>query len=186
MPGTFVFDLETKRLADDVGGWANVQQMGFAAGVTFQIETNTFQHFTEANVGELLQTLFDADAIIGFNLIRFDYQVLVPYGLQVGSVLHNKSVDMLQSIYSSLSFRIGLGNLAEATLGEGKSADGIRSVQWFRQGDIKKVLDYCEQDVNVTYRIWKFGNENGFVRYRDRRGVKRRISVEWHTNLDMG
>ncbi|UCF61508.1 MAG: hypothetical protein JSV37_02175, partial [Anaerolineaceae bacterium] len=70
-------------------------------------------------------------------------------------------------------------NLAEATLSERKSADGIIAVQWFREGKIEQVLDYCEQDVRVTHRIWEYGRENGHIKYRDRDFRLQRVPVSW-------
>ncbi len=35
---TLVFDLETKRLADEVGGWDHIDKMGLSAGVTYHVE----------------------------------------------------------------------------------------------------------------------------------------------------
>lgn len=179
MADTIIFDLETKRLADEVGGWSNIDKMGFAAGVTCHVRAGLYHRFVEDDIQDLIDTLVVADRIIGFNLIRFDYTVLKPYGLQVNQQLLDKSVDLLLDIYAVLGFRVGLGNLAEATLNESKSADGVLSVQWYRAGQIQKVLDYCEQDVRVTKDLWQFGCDHGYVFYRNRRGGKSRVPVPW-------
>jgi DEAD/DEAH box helicase domain-containing protein len=180
VPGTVIFDLETKKLSQEVGGWSNIERMGFAAGVTFTVETNEYARYTEDMVNSLILYLQQADRIIGFNLIGFDYTVLKPYGLQIDHGLKAKSIDLLLLIKQALGFRIGLGNLAEATLAEAKSADGIQSVRWFREGKIEQVLDYCEQDVRVTYQLWRFGCDHGHIFYRDRRGRRVPISVDWN------
>ena len=39
MSGQIVFDLETQRLAREVGGWKNIHRMGFAAGVTLDVDS---------------------------------------------------------------------------------------------------------------------------------------------------
>jgi DEAD/DEAH box helicase domain-containing protein len=177
--GTVIFDLETKCLAADVGGWSNIEKMGFAAGVTYNVVLDEYARFTEDEVELLLDTIHRAELIVGFNLLRFDFVVLQPYGLRVDQSLRRKTFDLLVELHNILGFRLGLGNLAEATLGVSKSADGIQSVQWYREGEIEKILDYCEQDVRVTYELWKYGTQHGHVQYRDRSNRVTRVSVDW-------
>jgi DEAD/DEAH box helicase domain-containing protein len=179
MTSTVVVDLETQRLAQEVGGWSNIDRMGFAAGVLFEHETEHIQQFLEPDVPHLLDCLQSAEQVVGFNLLRFDYTVLKPYGLQVGPELIAKTIDMLQVIERSLGFRLPLASLAEATLGEGKSADGMQSVRWFREGKLDQVLKYCEQDVRVTHRLWVHGRDQGYLCYFDRRGAIQRVDVSW-------
>lgn len=179
MTSTLFFDLETQRLARDVGGWSNIERMGFAAGVALEHETDTTRHFLEPDVPVLLDALGAADRVIGFNLLRFDYTVLKPYGLLIDLKLQAKTLDMLQIIQQNLGFRLPLAGLAEATLGEGKSADGLQSVRWFQAGELDQVLRYCEQDVRVTHRLWEHGREHGHLCYFDRRGGIRRVAVNW-------
>ena len=177
--GTFVFDLETKQLAHEVGGWSNIDKLGLAVAVLLQVETGEVFKFVEQDTSELIVQLLSADQVIGFNVIRFDYQVLRPYGLLCDQDLVQKTIDLLDHIYQYLGFRLSLENLAEATLSESKSADGIIAVQWFREGKIEQVLDYCEQDVHVTHRLWEYGRDNGHVNYRDRDYRLQRVPVSW-------
>ena len=61
---------------------------------------------------------------------------------------------MLDHIYRRLGYRVSLDNLATTTLGVSKSADGLQAVRWFREGRIQEVLEYCQQDVEVTRRLY--------------------------------
>ena len=131
---TLVFDLETKHLAHEVGGWSSIDKLGLAAAVLLAVETNETYRFLEQDAEELIRQLLKADQIVGFNIVRFDYQVLRPYGLTPGSDLIHRTVDLLNHIYQRLGFRISLDNLAEATLGEHKIADGLAAVKWYREG----------------------------------------------------
>ena len=176
---TLVFDLETKYLAHEVGGWSNIDKLGLAAAVLLVVETDETHRFLEQDSEKLISLLVKADQIIGFNIVRFDYQVLRPYGLRPGSDLIRRTVDLLIHIYQSLGFRISLDNLAEATLGERKTADGLAAVKWYREGKIDQVLDYCEQDVRITHRLWQHGRQNGQINYRDREYGLRTLSVSW-------
>jgi len=105
-----------------------------------------------------------ADRVIGFNIINFDYQVLKPY-TPTENFRAFRSIDMLQDIFRILNFRISLDSIAKATLGATKSADGIKSVEWFRNGELDKIAEYCKADVDITRRVYEFGCDNGFVHY---------------------
>ena len=50
----------------------------------------------------------------------------------------------------------------------GKSADGLQAVRWWHEGRVEEILKYCEQDVEVTRRVFEFGRQNRFIRYYDR------------------
>jgi DEAD/DEAH box helicase domain-containing protein len=179
VPRTLVFDLESQRLADEVGGWSNIAAMGFAAGVTYEVENGTLRAYLEHETVALIASLQESDRIIGFNLLRFDYEVLKPYGLRIDQDLISRTTDMLRDLELSLGFRLPLDAVAEATLGEHKSADGIQSVRWYKAGEMEKVVEYCKQDVLVTHRVWAFGQKNGYVRFFDRRGGIRNVPVAW-------
>jgi DEAD/DEAH box helicase domain-containing protein len=176
---TFIFDLETKKLAHEVGGWSNIDKLGLAVAVLLHVETGEVFRFVEQEASDLIAQLLEADHVVGFNVVRFDYNVLQPYGLSPNPDLIQKTIDLLDLLYQYLGFRLSLDNLAEATLNETKSADGIIAVQWYREGKIDQVLDYCEHDVHVTHRLWEYGRENGYVKYRDRDFRLQRVPVSW-------
>jgi len=178
-PKTLVFDLETKRLAEEVGGWNHINMMGLSAGVTYHVEQDHWTLYKEEDAGLLLDELVSATKVVGYNVIRFDYTVLQPYGLYVDRALVEKTADLLSDISRSLGFRVSLDLVAEATLGESKSANGLAAVEWYKKGEIDKVLAYCKQDVFVTFRVWEFGREHGQIFWRDRSGTKKKIPVSW-------
>lgn len=177
MNNTIFFDLETKYLADEVGGWNNIHKMELAVAVTYSTREAAYRHFTQEQAAELVAELQQADLVVGYNVLRFDYTVLQPY---TQAPLHQlPTLDMLQDLYRRLGFRLSLEAVASATLNVGKSADGVQAVRWFRQGQVDKVLDYCQRDVQVTREVYEFGQRHGFVRYQDRyRGV-RQVDVSW-------
>jgi DEAD/DEAH box helicase domain-containing protein len=86
---------------------------------------------------------------------------------------------MLDHIHKRLGFRVSLDNLASATLGAKKSADGLQAVRWYKQGRIEEILDYCEQDVEVTMQLYEYGRKNKHVRFRDRSYRSRTVAVSW-------
>ncbi len=172
-----VLDLETQRIASEVGGWGNIRDMGLAVGVTYHAAEDEYRHYTEQEVGDLIVALLEADLVVGYNVVRFDYEVLRAYTDDPLSDL--PTVDMLQDIHRALGWRLKLDDVAAATLGEGKSADGLQAVRWFRQGELQKVIDYCRRDVEVTWGVYQFGQRNGYIKYKDRSWRDRKVPVSW-------
>ena len=74
-----IFDLETQRSAADVGGWGNVDRMGLALAVIYDVERGVFRTYYESDVERLLLDLVMADRVVGFNIDRFDLGVLSAY-----------------------------------------------------------------------------------------------------------
>ena len=58
---TLVFDLETKYLAHEVGGWSNIDKLGLAAAVLLIVETDETYRFLEQDAEELISQLLRAD-----------------------------------------------------------------------------------------------------------------------------
>jgi len=173
------FDLETQKLAQEVGGWSNVDKLKLAVGVTYSTEREDYAVYLEKDVQALIEELTSADVVVGFNTKTFDYVVLSPYVREGVSLWKIRSVDMLEHIHKALGFRVSLDALATTTLGETKSADGIKSVQWFREGKIDQVIDYCKKDVEVTKKLYEYGVQHNFVSFKDRYGRRKTVRVRW-------
>ncbi len=73
------FDLETQRTANDAGGWDQKAKMGMSIGVTYSTKLGEYRIFQEKDVDALIKQLLGADLVVGFNLINFDYEVLMAY-----------------------------------------------------------------------------------------------------------
>ena len=115
---------------------------------------------------------------MGFNVKRFDYTVLNAYTTEDLGTL--PTFDILEDIHKRLGFRLGLDHLAQATLGQSKLADGIQAVEWFRQGEMKNLIEYCQQDVTATRDLFLFGLENQHLVYRNKKDNRRvRLPVDW-------
>jgi DEAD/DEAH box helicase domain-containing protein len=171
------FDVETQRSFDEVGGRHNIDKLGLSAAVIYTSADNQFHHYTEEQVQELIEALKAADLVVGFNVNRFDYTVLETYTDEsLGSL---PTVDMLEHIHKRLGFRVSLDNLASATLGTKKSADGLQAVRWYKEGRIQEILAYCQQDVEVTRQLYEFGKSQKYVKFRDRRYRTQMVQVNW-------
>ncbi len=173
------FDLETLRSAGEVGGWSNIRHMGMACGVVYDSLDQEFRTYREADVTKLVEDLKRADLIVGFNHIRFDYEVLSGYVSENYNALPN--FDILIDVTRLLNHRLKLQSLASATLGEGKSADGMQSLAWVKQGRYDLIVEYCKQDVDVTRRLFEYGVKEGKVRYENRDELVW-LPVEWNVD----
>ncbi|HEU0291298.1 MAG TPA: ribonuclease H-like domain-containing protein [Anaerolineales bacterium] len=171
------FDVESQKLFEEVGG-RDASKLRLACAVTWSTQRNDFAVYWEKDAAALIAELKSADRVIGFNIIRFDYEVLRPYAPNE-NFRAIRSTDMLQDIYRALNFRLSLDSIARATLGTTKAADGIKSVEWFRMGELDKVAEYCKSDVDITRRVYEFGREHGFVLYYSKLGSKLKVAVNW-------
>jgi DEAD/DEAH box helicase domain-containing protein len=171
------FDLETQRTFDEVGGRRNIRKLGLSVAVTYSTADGEFRRYTEETVDDLIAELKAADLVVGFNVLRFDYEVLRAYTDEVFDGI--ATVDMLDHIYRRLGFRVSLDNLAGATLGAAKSADGLQAVRWYRQGRIDEILDYCQQDVEVTRQLYEYGRQQKHLKYQDRSYRTQMVPVSW-------
>jgi len=69
------FDLETQKSAEEVGGWGNISKMGMSIGVTYSTARGEYTIYGEQQVDQLLTELQRAELVVGFNNLRFDYEV---------------------------------------------------------------------------------------------------------------
>jgi DEAD/DEAH box helicase domain-containing protein len=172
-----VFDLETQRSFAEVGGRSQFHRLGVSVGVAYRYDRDEFLVFREDEVGELITLLLEADLVVGFNIRGFDYEVLRAY---TDEDLHRlPTFDIMYDLEERLGFRPKLDSVASATLGVGKSADGLQALEWWRLGEIDKIIDYCREDVRVTRDLFDFGKRNRWVQVERFGGKPRKVEVDW-------
>jgi len=170
------YDVETQLSADEVGGWNNIHLMRVSLAVSWSVK-DLFRLWEEASVAEMIEYLGRFEKIVSFNGDRFDSQVLSHYGKVQTINLH--SFDVMVDLSRRLGHRVSLDSVAQATLGLGKSADGITALRWWKEKQIELLAEYCRKDVQVLIDVVSFGRINGFVRYSDRTGGSRTVNVQW-------
>lgn len=170
------YDVETQLSADEVGGWNNIRLMRISIAVTWS-PTDLFRLWEESSAKEMIEYLGHHEKVISFNGDRFDSEVLSHYGNV--SKLAQRSFDILVDLSRRLGHRVSLDAVAQATLKVGKSADGMMALKWWKEKQIELIAEYCRQDVQVLKDVVEFGRANGHVKYLDRQGGSRTVSVEW-------
>ncbi len=172
-----VFDVETRRSAAEVGGWHRADRMGVSVAVAYDSKADGYFAYQQEELPALFDLLRGADLVVGFNSLRFDYAVLsafAPFDLHT-----LPSLDLLQRVAERLNYRLALGNLGQATLGEPKSADGLQALEWWQQGRLDDITKYCRKDVDITRRLYLHGLEHGFLLFSNKAGAPVRVPVDF-------
>ena len=152
MRDRIVFDIETKNTFADVGGQGNIEKLEMSVVGLYSYNEDAYHCFTEHELDKIEPYFKNAYLLIGFASKRFDIPVLEKYfKSNIAKIAH---CDILEEIETRMGRRIGLGVLAEANLGEGKSASGLQAIEFYRNGEMEKLKSYCTQDVKVTKRIY--------------------------------
>ncbi len=172
------FDLETQRTANDAGGWSKKQDMGMSVGVTYSTETGEYRIYSEKRVNELIDQLMRADLVVGFNVINFDFEVLLGYTI-LDLKEHIRALDLMLDVEAKLGHRLALDSIAQATLGVGKTGDGLDAIRWYREGKLAQIAEYCCFDVKVTKMVHEYGAKHKQLHFTDRFQQKRSVPVEW-------
>lgn len=171
------FDLETQRSAQEVGGWNRIRDMRMSVGVTYSTRRGSYQIYGEPQVDDLIRELLRADLVIGFNNLRFDYEVL--HGYTVIDMSQVPTLDLLVEVQKAVNHRLALDDVASQTLGIAKTSEGLEAIEWFRQGRLIEIAEYCCYDVKITRLIHEYGLAHKQLFYRNRFGNKLSVPVNW-------
>lgn len=177
------FDLETQRSFNDVNNAKD--KMGVSVAVTYSTARGTYEIYGENDLDQLGDELVRADLVVGWNHVQFDYPVLQPH------VFHNlgeatRNLDMMLAVQEILGHRLKLDAVASASLGTGKTADGLDALKWWQEhkksGDfepLRKIAEYCAYDVKVTKCVHEYALEHGLLKYGDKLGNVSEVQVAW-------
>ena len=175
-----IIDVETQKLVQEVGGWDHVDKLGISVACAYDSKTDEFLAFRENELKRLID-LCEQRLVIGYNIRGFDLPVMVPYGLDP------KRLDVFDIMYDLEALTrqrfLKLEAVARGTLGTGKSADGLMAVEWWKAGQVDKIIEYCTQDVRVTRDIFQFGRQNGYIKIQrsaEADAKSTQVSVQWN------
>lgn len=170
-------DIETQKLAQEVGGWNFKENMKVSLVVIYSTKDQEYRYFEEEEIPKLLDEILSADLVVGFNIKGFDWTVLQPYFRY--DLNRVPTLDILEIVHSKLGFRLSLSHLAEMTLGRKKEVDGIQAVTWYREGDMEKLGKYCQRDVEMTKELYEFGKRYGYLLFQSKQGQLIRAPIDW-------
>lgn len=171
-----VVDIETQKIAQDVGGWANIDKLGVSVACAYDSKSGEFVAFREHELDRLAR-LCRERLVVGYNIINFDLKVLSAYGFDSKKY---DVFDIMLDVEQSSGWRyVKLDNIAKATLGSAKSADGLQAVEWYKRGEIDKIIEYCMKDVEITRDVFTYGMKNGHIKIARAEGEPATFAVQW-------
>jgi DEAD/DEAH box helicase domain-containing protein len=178
MKNIVYFDLETQKSADEVGGWHKIRDMRMSVGVTYSTARGDYKIYGEKQVNELIDELRRADLVVGFNNLRFDYEVLLGHN-DFFDCEQIPTLDMLVELQKLLQHRLSLDAIASATLGVEKTSEGLQAIRWFKEGKLMEIAEYCCYDVKITRLVHEYGMQQKKLFFTDRFGKKNNVAVSW-------
>jgi DEAD/DEAH box helicase domain-containing protein len=158
------FDIETRNTFQEVGK-ADPTALDISVVCAYDSETETYSSYTQEDLHKLWPLIEQSDVLVTFNGDHFDIPLLNKY--YSGNLMQKKSLDLLKEVKKSLGFRVGLGVIAQGTLNAGKSAHGLEAVEWWKKGEIDKIIKYCLDDVKITKEVHDYAIANKKLKYKE-------------------
>ena len=150
------------------------------------------------------KVLNEAERIVSFNADNFDFRILESVQFDVQQ-WREKSFDILTEFTRKVGHRINLENLAKTQFGSSKTfITAKQAVEFWRAGlelmrgwsgknDYKQssdtfcynvakhlfqeVVEYCKQDVRLTYELYQHILQNQSLNYTDRRANIKKVKL---------
>lgn len=171
-----VLDIETQYKFQEVN--YDHKKLKVSVVGIYDYERDTYEAFFEKDLKDLFPRLEHASSIIGFNIRKFDIPVLSPYYL--GNISQFPLLDIMDFVEKALGYRVALDDLVRATLGTKKEGHGLLAIDYFREGKLQELKDYCLSDVRITRELYEYGKKHKKLYFQSYRG-KQEIPVEFET-----
>lgn len=170
-----VFDLETRKGPDEVGGWNALKQGkgGVSALVAYDSQTDDhylYDDFTLEDFARLIEQ--PGVVLVGYNSKEFDLQIVqnllnrrvaVKYHIDIFDLIK----DALEREGRSRERGWKLGESSLRTMGIGKSGSGAHAPELARQGRFAELITYCRADVDLTRQLLDYVRRHGGLRDHD-------------------
>lgn len=171
-------DLETQNFFQDVGS-NDPSSLDISVACIHDSDAagtpGEFRSFTETTLKDLWPILESADAIVTWNGDHFDIPLLNKY--YPGDLTKIRSIDLMKEVQNVLGRRLKLDSVAGATLGVAKSGNGVEAVEWWRAGEVDKIIKYCTDDVRLTRELYDYAVKNSALKYKDVSGAIREVRL---------
>lgn len=166
------FDIET---TGNMGGAWKPTDLELTICCIHDSETDSYSSYLKEELPQLWKILEHTDVLVGYNSDHFDIPVLNKY--YPGDLTKIRSLDLLKEISNSLGRRVRLDSVAEGTLGTKKSGSGLQAIQWWKEGNIKKLREYCLKDVEITKKVFDHALANGSLKFKEL-GIKKEVKID--------
>lgn len=183
MKDIIVFDIETQKSFDEVGGRDKLHLLGISVVAAYSYLYNKTFVFEEKNVKQFQKMLDQASLLIGFNSHGFDEPILRHYEFNLDNI---GSLDLMDDVKKGAGFRVSLDNIANTTLGLNKIADGLQAIKWYKEGNMEEIKKYCVSDVLITKDIYEYGKNKSHIFFTNREKQKVAVPVFWSKEKQKG
>lgn len=171
-----VLDIETQNIFEKGNRDATKLRISFVG--IYDYMTGKYEGFFENDLPKLWQVLEHCDRLIGYNIKGFDIPVMNAH--YAGDLTKLPQLDLMEEITKTTGFRLKLDDVAQSTLGIGKSGSGLDAVKYYQEGRLDLLKEYCLQDVKVTKQIYEYGRMHGHITYIERfKGEKIQVPVNF-------
>ncbi len=165
-----MLDLETQKSFEEVGGRGKNHLLKISVCGIYDYSRDVYETYEESELPRLAPLLQSADQIIGFNIKQFDFEVLQPY-LHF-NIFEIPYYDILEEIDKVIGHKVKLEYVAQATIGSGKSGNGLEALLYYKNGKMDQLKKYCLDDVRVTKEVYDYISKNSKVLYNDYFSIK--------------
>lgn len=163
-----VFDIETYSPTDNPK--IDTNEMRASVVGAYYSWIDSYIAFMESDVEYFIQTLQQADLIVGYNHIWFDLPVLQKYAHY--NLLDLPSYDIMLHIEDKLGFKPKLNDIAKANLGEHKTDSYEQFKHYYKDKNWFPLIDYCMNDVRLTKDLFMRAYEQKAIKYNDLLDIK--------------
>lgn len=168
------FDLETQNVFQDVGS-NDPADLDLSVVCIHDSEDDQYKSFLVTELPRLWPILEQADLLITWNGDHFDIPILNKY--YPGDLKNIKSLDLMKEVQQSIGRRLKLDSVGEATLGRNKTGHGLDAIEWWKKGEIEKLVQYCIEDVRLTKDLYDYAINNNKLMFKEF-GSKKEIPLD--------
>ena len=191
-------DLETKNMSYDIGGFGNTHMFQVSTVATWNGNTGTI--YIDENVdslsksGYIVKSLkelkYDLDdhfskggLLLGHNIGAFDLPILRD-SMDIFCInkylKEEQYIDTSKILLKEHGERFQLKNLVKCTMNDSKLMDSADAPKLWKMGEYEAVVEYCMKDTKLVYDLWKYGQDNGFVKaFSIEKEEHQELEVKW-------
>ena len=139
------------------------------------------------SLGELKYDLDDhfqkGGLILGHNIAAFDLPILrdsMDIYIINKYIKEKQYIDTSKLLLKGHGERFPLKNLVKCTMNDFKLMDSADAPKLWKMGQYDEVVEYCMKDTQLVYDLWKYGQDNGFVKaFSIDKGEHKDLEVNW-------
>ena len=191
-------DLETKNMSYDIGGFGNTHMFQVSTVATWDGSNGTVyvdepvESFAKSGhiVKPLSELKYDLDnhlqkggLLLGHNIASFDLPILrdsMDIYCITKYLKDKKYIDTSKALLKGHGERYQLKNLVKCTMNDFKLMESADAPRLWKMGKFDEVVEYCMKDTQLVYDLWKYGQDNGFVKgFSIEDGEHKDLEVNW-------